>query len=112
VDFTPEGKSELANPSNNNTNGLFNFDGSITGNALADMLLGTATDYTQGALDPFGKYRWFNLEHYVEDQIKFRNVTLTAALRYEFYQPEYGTHNNFCAFVPLLWNPGNAPTVS
>ncbi len=112
VDFTPEGKSELANPSNNNTNGSFNFDGSITGNALADMLLGTATNYTETALDPFGKYRWFNLEPYVEDQVKFRNVTLTAALRYEYYQPEYEAHNNFGAFVPSLWNPANAPTVN
>ncbi len=112
VDYTPEGKSELANPSNNNTNGSFNFDGSITGNALADMLLGTATNYTETALDPFGKYRWFNLEPYVEDQIKFRNVTLTAALRYEYYQPEYEAHNNFGAFVPSLWDPASAPTVN
>jgi hypothetical protein len=112
VDFTPEGKSELANPSNNNTNGSFNFDGSITGSGLSDMLLGTAINYSETALDPFGKYRWYNLEPYVEDQMKFKNVTLTAALRYEYYQPEYEQHNNFGAFVPSLWNKNNAPTVN
>ncbi len=112
VDFTPEGKSELANPSNNNTNGSFNFDGSITGSGLSDMLLGTAINYTETALDPFGKYRWYNLEPYVEDQIKLKNVTLTAALRYQYYQPEYETHNNFGAFVPSLWGPNKAPTVN
>jgi len=112
VDFTPEGKSELANPSNNNTNGSFTFGGDFTGDALADMLLGTATNYTETALDPFGKYRWFNLEPYVEDQIKFKNVTLTAAVRYEYYQPEYEKSDNFGTFVPSLWKSANAPTVN
>ena len=39
-------------------------------------------------------------------------MTLTAALRYEYYQPEYESHNNFGAFEPALWNPANAPTVN
>ena len=60
--FTPEGKSELANPSSNNTNGSYTFLGELTGNPLADFMLNYASNYTETALDPFGKYRWFNLE--------------------------------------------------
>jgi outer membrane receptor protein involved in Fe transport len=109
--FTPEGKSELANPSNNNTNGTFTFLGDQTNNAMADFLLGLAYNYTETALDPFGKYRWYNLEPYVEDQIRLRpNLTLTAGLRYEYYKPEYEVNNLFGAFSPSLYNPAKAPT--
>ena len=111
--FTPEGKSELANPSSNNTNGTFTFSGDYTNNAMADFLLGIAYNYTETALDPFGKYRWYNLEPYVEDQIKLRsNLMLTAGLRYEYYQPEYELHNMFGAFSPALFDPSKAPTVN
>jgi carboxypeptidase family protein len=111
--FTPEGKSELANPSSNNTNGTYNFFGNFSNNAMADFLLGLASNYTETALDPFGKYRWYNLEPYAEDQIKVRNnLTLTAALRYEWFQPEYEKHNLFGAFDPAFFNPANAPMVN
>jgi hypothetical protein len=111
--FTPEGKSELANPSSNNTNGSFNFSGLFTNNPMADFLLGMANNYSETALDPFGKYRWKNFEPYIEDQIKVsRNLTLTAALRYEYFQPEYEVNNMFGAFDPALYNPGGAPVVN
>ena len=111
--FTPEGKSELANPSNNNTNGSYTFLGELTGNPLADFMLNYASNYTETALDPFGKYRWYNLEPYIEDQVKLRkNLTLTAALRYEFYQPEHEQHNMLGGFDPALYNPAAAPTVN
>jgi hypothetical protein len=111
--FTPEGKSELANPSSNNTNGSYSFTGKFTNNALADFLLGRASNYSEAALDPFGRYRWYNLEPYIEDQVKLRkNLTLTAAVRYEYFQPEYEQHNLFGAFDPVLFNPADAPTVN
>ncbi len=109
IDFTREGKSELANPSNNNTNGTFSFTGQYSGNALADFLTGHAYRYTETALDPFLNYRWYNLEPFVEDQIKLRpNLTLTAGLRYEYYQPEYEKNNMFGSFDPTLFNPAQA----
>ncbi|MBO0800940.1 MAG: TonB-dependent receptor, partial [Blastocatellia bacterium] len=113
IDFTREGKSELANPSNNNTNGTFAFTGQYTGNALADFLTGHAYRYTETALDPFLNYRWFNLEPFVEDQIKLRpNLTLTVGLRYEYFQPEYEKNNVFGTFNPLLFNVSEAPVVN
>src|ERR1700751_5315100 len=117
--YTSEGKSELANPSNNNTNGSYTFLGSSTFlgapavNPLAEFLLGETSSYSETALDPFGKYRWYNLEPYIEDQVKVRkNVTLTAALRYEYYQPEHEMHNMLGGFDPALFNPNTAPTVN
>jgi hypothetical protein len=111
--LTPEGKSELANPSSNNTNGSYTFLGDLTNNPLADFMLGYASNYTETALDPFGRYRWYNLEPYFEDQVKLRNnVTLTAALRYEYYQPEHEQHDMLGGFDPALYNPANAPIVN
>jgi len=117
VSFSPEGKSELANPSNNNTNGSFNFIGNgfpgSTGDSLADFLLGRAFQYTETAVDPFGKYRWYNLEPYAEDQIRLRrNLTLTLGLRWEYYSPEYEKNNFFASFDPAFWDPNKAPQVS
>jgi hypothetical protein len=111
--FLPEGKSELANPSSNNTNGTFTFTGDSTNNALADMLLGNAYNYTEVALDPFGNYRWFNLEPYIEDQIKVRpNLTLTLGLRYEYFQPEHEKKNQFATFNAATFDPSKAPVVN
>lgn len=111
--ITPEGKSELANPSDNNTNGSYTFLGNFSNNPLADFLLGMTSNYTETALDPFGKYRWYNLEPYVEDQVKLRkNLTLTAAVRYEFYQPEHELHNMLGGFDAALYNRADASTVN
>jgi hypothetical protein len=111
--FTLEGKSELANPSDNNTNGTYSFVGGYTGNPLADFMLNMATSYTETALDPFGKYRWYNLEPYVEDQVKLRkNLTLTAAVRYEYFQPEHELSNMFGGFDPAFYSRADAPTVN
>lgn len=113
VVWTREGKSELANPSDNNTNGSFTFNGQYTGNALADFLTGRAYNYTETALDPFGKYRWIDIEPYFEDQVKLRrNLTLTAGVRYEYYQPEHSPTNFLGSFDPALYNPTGAPTVN
>jgi hypothetical protein len=110
--FTLEGKSELANPSSNNTNGSYTFLGNDTSNPLADFLLGFASNYSETALDPFGKYRWYNLEPYIEDQIKLRkNLNLTAALRYEYYKPEHELHNMLGGFDAALYNKNDAPVV-
>jgi len=113
IAVTREGKNELANPSNNSTNGVFSFDGSASGDGMADFLLGKAHSYSETALDPYAKYRWINVEPYVEDQWKLRrNLTLTAGLRYTYYQPEYEEQNFFASFDAATWVASQAPTVN
>ena len=43
------------------TNGLYDFDGSLTGNGFADFLLGAPSDYVQGAAAPSVQYSDPNL---------------------------------------------------
>jgi hypothetical protein len=113
ITYTPEGKSELANPSNNNTNGTYSFTGQYTGNALADLVVGRAYQYTETDLDPFFNYRWFNVEPYIQDQVKLRpNLTLNAGVRYEYYAPEVELTNHLDGFDPALFNAAQAPVVN
>ncbi len=105
-----EGKYEVASATGNETNGVFNFSGAFTNDSMADFLLGRAFRYEEVELDPFGKYRWYNLEPYVEDQIKLRpNLTLTAGLRYTYFRPEFEEVNLMSAFSPSLYDPAKAP---
>jgi hypothetical protein len=107
-----EGKGEVASATGNLTNGAFNFDGSATGDALADFMVGRAFSYTETATDPFGVYRWVNVEPYAEDQIKVkRNVTLTLGVRYTYFQPEVEKVNLQNFFDPTRFDPSKASVV-
>ena len=68
---------------NSNTGGAFTFDGSQTGNALADFLLGKARTLNQASpLETEQRYRVFAL--FVQDTIKINSrLTLDLGLRYE-----------------------------
>lgn len=110
--LTREGKGEVASATGNLTNGSFVFDGAATGDALADFLVGRAFNYTETAEDPFGIYRWINVEPYVEDQIKIRNnLTLTVGLRYTYLQPEREDSDLQNFFDPTKFDPSTASVV-
>ena len=112
IGVTREGKGEVASATGNLTNGSFVFDGSATGDALADFLVGRAFSYTETAEDPFGVYRWVNVEPYVEDQMKLKsNITLTLGVRYTYYQPEVEKNNIQNYFDPKQFDPSKASVV-
>src|SRR5439155_25472665 len=53
------------------------------------------------------------VEPYFEDQLKLRpNRTLTADLRYTYFQPEYEKVNLMSAFTPSLYDAAKAPTLN
>jgi hypothetical protein len=104
-------------------NGRSNYDGSITFNtsgnanttsyALADALLGNFQNYTEAAYDPMGKYRMTEPGVFIDDAWHVsRKLSINLGLRYEYMMSLYSAVNNLANFVPSLYNPAQAVTVT
>ena len=105
-----ENKSQ--NQSNPNNNGTFTFNGSASGDALADFLLGRAFQYTENSAHIFGVSRWANLSGYIQDQIRAGSrLSLNLGLRYEFYEPEKDTDGFYSFFLPSRFDRSKAPQI-
>ena len=93
-----------------NTQGNFNFDGSFTGNAVADMLLGYAKSYSELAIEDRGHWRTSTASFYATDNWRATTrLTLNLALRDEVVPHAYDVQNRMSNFYPNLYNPANAP---
>ncbi len=81
-------------------NGSFVINGSETGLAFADYLLGITSEYTQNQLRPFyGRNKYVGL--YAEDSWRVRsNLTLNYGLRWDRIEPWYEKYNNNITFIP------------
>jgi hypothetical protein len=81
-------------------NGLFNFDGSETGNDFADFLLGAPSYFEQSSiLQLDSRTRYYSL--FAQDAFKIRpNLTLNYGVRWEVNQPWYDTQGKIEQFVP------------
>lgn len=94
-------ENKTQNNSNPNNNGTFAFDGSASGDALADMLLGRAFQYTENSAHVSGALRFYNIEAFAQDQWQATpRLTLTYGVRYEFYQPEADSAGTISYFDP------------
>ena len=94
-----ENKSQ--NQSNPNNNGTFTFNGSVTGDSLADMLLGKAFQYTENSDHVFGRSNWSNYGLYVQDQFRAHpRLSLTYGIRWEYFQPEHDFGGTYSFFQP------------
>lgn len=108
---TEEGKNEESAESDNN--GYFYFYGSQTGSDLADMLTGYSDEYTEAQTLPMQHLRYWDNEAYAQDQWQITHrLSLTYGLRYTDYSPVIDLNNLLDNFVPGLYNPSLAPTVS
>ena len=95
------------------TEGTYNFDGSATGNAFADFLLGNTQNYSEASAQPrihtnatgFGLYA-------MDDWHVSKRLTLNLGLRYEGVPQTRVSDNNVSNFYPNLYNYANAPTFS
>jgi hypothetical protein len=113
---TQQGKNEDNAPSG--TNGSFSFegtqyDGVHTDNDLADMLSNFADTYGEDMTNPTQHLRYWDVEAYAQDQWQAtRRLNLTYGLRYTYFGPEIDQNNLLTNFLPQLYSPGLAPTVS
>jgi hypothetical protein len=91
--------------------GQYTFDGSFTGNAIADALVGLPVNYSE--LNTFREpyYNFHQTEFYVQDDWKTtRRLTLNLGLRWFFIPHVYG--QNLSMFSQAKYNPSQAPTVT
>src|SRR5277367_4383815 len=84
------------------TNGLFDFDGTLTGNSFADFLLGAPTDYLQGAAAP-SNIRTKSFDGFFQDEWHAtKKLTLTLGIRYEYNSPKSDTEGRTFSIIPGL----------
>ena len=109
VSIDKENKTQDNNNANNN--GTFSFNGSITGDSVADLLLGRVFQYTEASHHPVIALNWTNVGLYLQDQFQAHpRLTLTYGLRWEFFPPEQGDgHISF--FDPARFDFSKAATV-
>lgn len=93
-------------------NGTFNIEGTETGNAFADLLLGVPSSFQQSSGQPFYlRNRYFGF--YAQDSWRARHdLTLNVGLRWDVVAPFWEKYNQIQTYVPghqSMLYPG-APT--
>ncbi|MBI4909180.1 MAG: carboxypeptidase regulatory-like domain-containing protein [Acidobacteria bacterium] len=84
-----------------------------TGNAVADALLGNFRTYREASADPIGFFRFTSWEGFVTDSWKItRKLSLELGMRWQRNLPTYTQANNITNFVPGLYDPARAVTVT
>lgn len=93
------------------TQGAYNFDGTFTGNDIADFMLGTAKGYTELAVQDSGKWNNVSWAAYAQDNWRAtRRLTLNLGLRWDGVPHTYEANNRMGNFYPNLYNPADAAT--
>ena len=80
-------------------NGTFNINGTETGSAFADFLIGTPSNYTQSSGQPFYlRNRYLGL--YAQDSWRVRNnVTINAGIRWDVIMPWWEKYNQLQTYI-------------
>ncbi|MGH9620813.1 MAG: carboxypeptidase regulatory-like domain-containing protein [Bryobacteraceae bacterium] len=92
------------------SNGHFVFDGSFTGNAFADFLLGYAHNYDELDIQDAVDTRFNDFAAYAIDNWHVTNrLTVNLGLRWEGLPHAYDVNGRLSNFEQGLYNPANAP---
>ncbi len=95
------------------TFGTFNFDGSATGDSLADMLLGKAYSFSEVSQPTYWQARALQHGTYAQDEIKVnKQLTVTLGVRWEMdgaYKAVRG--QQWANWLPNLYDPAQANRV-
>jgi len=81
-------------------NGTFNIDGTETGSAFADFLIGAPSNFTQSSGQPFyPRNRYAGL--FAEDSWRARSdLTINAGLRWDYILPFWENYNQLQTIIP------------
>jgi len=81
-------------------NGTFNIDGTETGSAFADFLIGVPSNFTQSSGQPFYlRNRYAGL--FAQDSWRARSdLTINVGLRWDYIMPFWEKYNNIQTIVP------------
>jgi len=81
-------------------NGTFNIDGTETGSAFADFLIGVPSNFTQSSGQPFylrNRYAGF----FAQDSWRARtDLTINAGLRWDYIMPFWEKYNQIQTIIP------------
>jgi hypothetical protein len=97
--------------------GMINYQGASanplsTTNSFGDALLGVFRTYSETDMDPFGQFRFSQLESFVSDNWKVnRKLSVEIGLRYQYGWPTYTQANNIVNFDPASYDPSKAVSV-
>lgn len=80
---------------------------------FANFLMGQNVIFTQNKYDTTADFRQRNFEAYAQDEFRIaRNFTLYAGVRYSFFGPPWDNNGLLNNFVPELYDPSKAPTLT
>lgn len=81
-----------------------------TGFGFANAALGIYTSFSQASQFARGKYRYTNLEFYIQDTWRVRpRLTFDYGVRFYWIQPQYDAALQTSNFFPEQWDPAQAP---
>jgi hypothetical protein len=82
------------------TNGIYDFNGTLTGNAFADFLLGAPTDFQQSPAAPSDIRSKSTYGFFQDEWHATKRFTLTLGIRYEYSSPKYDTEGRTFSIIP------------
>jgi Carboxypeptidase regulatory-like domain/TonB-dependent Receptor Plug Domain len=104
-----------------NVNGQFSFNKAPTagagscpanttcGDPIASALLGDYQSFEQDTTRPTGKFRYNQLEFYLQDTWRVNSrLTLDYGMRFSWIPPQYDDANQIALFDPAAYDPANA----
>jgi hypothetical protein len=87
-------------------------DSCLLGDPFASALIGQFDSFDQSTARPLGKFRYNQLEFYVQDTWKFTSrLTLDYGMRFAWIPPQYDANNQIALFDPASYNPADALTI-
>lgn len=108
--FAKEEKNENAG---NALNGSFSFDGTRSGDAFADFLLGLPAQYSEAQNEIRVQLRYNTYEFYAQDSWKVNSrLTLDFGARYSIYENPIEVSDYLVTFLPEFYNRSQQVTLA